>query len=303
MKLVLRVTVCLLSVLAAATASAQVQTGSISGVATDTSNAVMPGVTVSLSGDKLIGGVQVQTTDATGAYRFDRLPPGTYNVKFELQGFRAVDRSGIAISASFIATVNAKLEVGGLNETITVTGESPTVDTHSNLQQTVMNQEILEGVPVGPRSLVAREDHPRRAGVDVRRRRHAVDAAELAVVARVEHQRRQLQHRRRVGELARRRRRRDDALLRPGHVRRGQLHDLGDPGRDDGRRRLHQHGDQGRRQQVARRHALQLLERLPRAEEPDAGLPRERQHSVPRLPSATRRRRPGTSTSPAAARS
>src|SRR3954470_21097825 len=130
-------------------AHAQVQTGSIAGVVTDTSNAVMPGVTVSVSGDKLIGGVQTQTTDAAGAYRFDRLPPGGYHVKFELQGFRSIDRSDIAISASFVATVNAKLEVGSVTETITVTGESPTVDTRSNLQQTVMNQEILEGVPSG----------------------------------------------------------------------------------------------------------------------------------------------------------
>jgi hypothetical protein len=139
-------TLCMLS---AAAARAQVQTGSIAGVATDTSNAVMPGVTVSVSGDKLIGGVQTQTTDTSGAYRFDRLPPGAYTVKFELQGFRTIERAGIAISAAFVASVNAKMEVGNVSETITVTGESPTVDTRSNLQQTVMNQEILEGVPSG----------------------------------------------------------------------------------------------------------------------------------------------------------
>src|SRR3954447_17648334 len=149
MKLVRCAVLGMLCMLATTTAFAQVQTGSIAGVATDTSNAVMPGVTVSVSGDKLIGGVQTQTTDVSGAYRFDRLPPGSYNVKFELQGFRSIDRADVAISAAFTATVNAKMEVGGLNETITVTGESPTVDTHSNLQQTVMNQEILEGVPSG----------------------------------------------------------------------------------------------------------------------------------------------------------
>src|SRR4029453_9986124 len=66
-----------------------------------------------------------------------------------LQGFKSVTRTAIRISASFVATVNAKLEVGDLSETITVTGESPTVDTKSNLQQTVMSQEILEGVPTG----------------------------------------------------------------------------------------------------------------------------------------------------------
>ena len=149
MKLVRRAVIGMLCMLATTAAFAQVQTGSIAGVATDSSNAVMPGVTVSLSGDKLIGGVQTQVTDASGAYRFDRLPPGAYSVKFELQGFRSIDRAGIAISASFVATVNAKMEVGSVTETITVTGESPTVDTRSNLQQTVMNQDILEGVPSG----------------------------------------------------------------------------------------------------------------------------------------------------------
>src|SRR3954452_18699547 len=149
MKLVRCAVLGMLCMLATTTAFAQVQTGSIAGVATDTSNAVMPGVTDSVSGEVLIGGVQTQTNDVSGAYRFDRLPPGSYKVKFELQGFRSIDRADVAISAAFTATVNAKMEVGGLNETITVTGESPTVDTHSNLQQTVMNQEILEGVPSG----------------------------------------------------------------------------------------------------------------------------------------------------------
>jgi hypothetical protein len=135
--------------LVAASAAAQVQTGSIVGVASDPSNAVLPGVTVSMSGERLIGGVQTQVTDATGTYRFDRLPPGAYTVKFELPGFKTVTRDGIQISASFTATVNATLEVGSVTESITVTGDSPTVDTRSNLQQTVMTQEILEGVPSG----------------------------------------------------------------------------------------------------------------------------------------------------------
>src|SRR3954464_9160384 len=149
MKLVRCAVLGMLCMLATTAAFAQVQTGSISGVVTDSSNAVMPGVTVSVSGDKLIGGVQTQTTDVSGAYRFDRLPPGSFHVKFELQGFRSIDRADVAISAAFVATVNAKLEIGSVTETITVTGESPTVDTRSNLQQTVMNQEILEGVPSG----------------------------------------------------------------------------------------------------------------------------------------------------------
>src|SRR5215510_7009221 len=136
-------------VLLAAPAYAQVQTGSITGVVNDTSNAVLPGVNVTLSGERLIGGDQTQVTDATGTYRFDRLSPGSYTVKFELQGFRGITREGILISAAFVATVSVKLEVGSVSESITVTGESPTVDTKSNVQQTVMTQEILEGVPTG----------------------------------------------------------------------------------------------------------------------------------------------------------
>ena len=116
---------------------------------TDASGAALPGVSVSLSGERLIGGAQLQTTDAGGNYRFDRLPPGTYQLKFELQGFRTIEQADIRISAAFVATVPARMEVGAVSESITVSGESPTVDTKSNVQQTVMNQEILEGVPTG----------------------------------------------------------------------------------------------------------------------------------------------------------
>ena len=139
----------LVVLLAASAARAQVQTGSITGNVTDSSGAVLPGVTVTLAGEKLIGGPSIQTSDATGTYRFDRLPPGAYTVKFELQGFRSFTRDDIRVSAAFVATVNAKLEVGSVSESITVTGESPTVDTKSNVQQTIMNQEVLEGVPTG----------------------------------------------------------------------------------------------------------------------------------------------------------
>jgi hypothetical protein len=129
---------------------AQAQTtGSITGTVTDASGAVLPGVSITLSGDRLIGGPQTQVSDESGTYRFDRLVPGSYNVKFELQGFRTVDRPDVRISAAFVATINGKMEVGSVSETITVTGESPTVDVRSNLQQTVMNQEILEGIPTG----------------------------------------------------------------------------------------------------------------------------------------------------------
>jgi len=142
------VLVCLAVLSSASLAYAQT-TGSITGTVTDASGAVLPGATITLSGERLIGGPQTQVSDTTGNYRFDRLAPGTYGVKFELQGFRTVDRPDVRISAAFVATINGKMEVGSLAETITVTGESPTVDVRSNVQQTVMNQEILEGIPTG----------------------------------------------------------------------------------------------------------------------------------------------------------
>jgi carboxypeptidase family protein len=129
--------------------SAQVTTGSLVGTVTDETGAVLPGVTVTMSGETLIGGPQVEVTAASGEYRFERLPPGVYNVRFELPGFKSIERADIHISATFTATVNIKMQVGEMAERITVTGESPVVDTRSNVQQTAMGQEVLEGIPTG----------------------------------------------------------------------------------------------------------------------------------------------------------
>ena len=140
---------CLAVLVGVPEARGQVNTGSITGTVSDPSGAVLPGVTVTVTGDRLIGGAQVVVTDATGTYRFDRLPPGAYQMTFELAGFRTVERTDVRLSAAFVATINTNMEVGALAESITVTGESPTVDVRSNVQQTVMSQEILEGVPTG----------------------------------------------------------------------------------------------------------------------------------------------------------
>ena len=103
----------------------------ITGVVKDASGAVLPGVTVEASSAVLIEKTRSVVTDPTGQYRIVDLRPGTYVVTFTLQGFSVVKREGIELSGDFVATVNGDLRVGNLEETITVTGESPIVDVQS----------------------------------------------------------------------------------------------------------------------------------------------------------------------------
>src|SRR6266511_4104954 len=111
--------VCLLLMAAVVPAGAQVSTGEIFGKVTDGTGAVLPGVTVMLSGPALI---QPQTTITveTGAYRFPRIPIGTYAVSFELTGFKKTVREGIVIQAGFNAEIDAKMEISTVQETVTV---------------------------------------------------------------------------------------------------------------------------------------------------------------------------------------
>jgi hypothetical protein len=132
----------LLMVPAAALAQA-----SITGVVRDSSGAVLPGVTVEAASPALIEKVRAAVTDDGGQYRIIDLRPGTYSVTFTLTGFRGVRREGIELTGSFTATVNADLAVGSLEETITVTGESPLVDVQSARRQEVIDREIIDAVP------------------------------------------------------------------------------------------------------------------------------------------------------------
>ncbi|MGH9204347.1 MAG: carboxypeptidase-like regulatory domain-containing protein, partial [Vicinamibacterales bacterium] len=101
------------------TASAQIGSG-ISGVVRDASGAVMPGVTVEAASPVLIEGSRSTITDSSGQYQIIDLRPGSYTVTFTLTGFRTVRREGIILTAAFTATVNTELQVGQLEESITV---------------------------------------------------------------------------------------------------------------------------------------------------------------------------------------
>src|SRR5688572_20828946 len=120
---------------------------SITGVVRDTSGAVLPGVTVEASSDVLIEKVRTAVTDGNGLYRIVDLRPGTYVVTFTLTGFSTYKREGLEIASEFNATVNADLRVGALEETITVTGESPIVDVTSARRQRTLDSELVQALP------------------------------------------------------------------------------------------------------------------------------------------------------------
>jgi hypothetical protein len=122
---------------------------SIAGSVRDTSGAVLPGVTVEASSPALIEKVRSAVTDGTGRYRIENLQPGVYAVTFTLPGFSVIKREGIELTGSFVASVNGEMRVGALEETITVTGETPIVDVQSTARQRVLDKEVLDALPAG----------------------------------------------------------------------------------------------------------------------------------------------------------
>ena len=119
----------------------------IAGVVRDASAAVLPGVTVEATSDVLIEKSRAAVSDSTGQFRITDLPPGTYALTFSLQGFTTVKREGLVVSGSGVIAVNVDLRVGEVRETITVTGESPIVDTQSVRREVVLNNETLNTLP------------------------------------------------------------------------------------------------------------------------------------------------------------
>ena len=121
----------------------------IAGVVRDSSGAVLPGVSMEAASAALIEGSRTTVTDNGGGYRIENLRPGVYSVTFTLTGFRTVKRDEITLPTSFTATINAELAVGELQESVTVSGESPLVDVRGSVSQSVMNRERLDTIPTG----------------------------------------------------------------------------------------------------------------------------------------------------------
>lgn len=130
-------------------ASAAAAQSVITGTVRDVSGAAMPGVTVEAASPVLIEKVKAVVSDGNGNYRITDLRPGLYTVSFTLTGFSTYRREGLELPSDFTATLNAELKVGALEETITVTGESPIVDVSSTSRVQVLSRDVLDAIPSG----------------------------------------------------------------------------------------------------------------------------------------------------------
>ena len=127
-----------------ATAYAQ---ATMTGTVKDASGAVLPGVTVEAASPALIEKVRSVVSDGSGQYQIVNLVPGAYTLTFTLPGFNTVKREGIELSGTFSAKIDADLRVGALEETITVTGETPLVDVQNTKRQRVIDREVIDNIP------------------------------------------------------------------------------------------------------------------------------------------------------------
>ena len=130
---------------------AQTESG-IAGVARDSTGLALPGVSVEASSPALIEKARSVATDGQGLYNITGLRPGVYTVTFTLPGFTTVRREGVELTSSFTATVNAEMRVGGIEEAVTVSGASPTVDLQNTVQQKAFTREVIDALPTGSKS-------------------------------------------------------------------------------------------------------------------------------------------------------
>src|SRR5215468_3526372 len=130
-------------------------TGKITGVVTDASGAAVPGAAVTVKSAALLA-VRSTDTGADGSYLFDLLPPGSYEVSVTTKGFKGFNETGVVLTAGFTATVNAKLQIGEVTQTVQVEGE-PVLDLQSVQTSTTFDQTLLQDIPSGrdPWSTVA----------------------------------------------------------------------------------------------------------------------------------------------------
>jgi hypothetical protein len=120
---------------------------SITGSVKDVSGAVLPGVTVEATSPELIEKVRTAVTDGNGQYRIEDLRPGSYAVSFKLPGFTTVQRQDVELSGAFAARIDIEMRVGAVEETITVTSDTPIIDVVNARRQATISDEAIASVP------------------------------------------------------------------------------------------------------------------------------------------------------------
>jgi outer membrane receptor protein involved in Fe transport len=129
-------------------AQAQRLTGAIRGDVKDDSGVALPGVTVTVSGETIMGGSQVAYTDEDGSYRFPALPPGTYKLAFTMEGFQPVTYDDIRIVLGTTIEQNVAMNLSKVSEEMIITGETPQIDPTKAGFSTNYTQEYLENTPI-----------------------------------------------------------------------------------------------------------------------------------------------------------
>ncbi len=119
----------------------------IAGLVTDSSGAVLPGVSVEAASPVLIEKVRTVVTNSEGRYTIIDLRPGAHVLTFTLPGFNAVRREGLQLGANVDLPVNAELRVGAVEETVTVSGASPVVDVQQAAEREVLSRDVLDSLP------------------------------------------------------------------------------------------------------------------------------------------------------------
>jgi carboxypeptidase family protein len=142
------------ALLIAGPAAGQQQAGII-GQVTDEAGLIMPGVTVTATGPALQVPSVAGVTDERGEYRLTPLPIGTYTIEYALTGFQMVRREGVRLTVGFTARIDVSLKVGALEETITVSGAAPVVDTTSTTATTQLTRETIELLPSSRNGIVS----------------------------------------------------------------------------------------------------------------------------------------------------
>jgi hypothetical protein len=141
------VTLAFLLLLAPGSAFAQAVGAQLTGTVRDASGAVLPGVTVEASSPALTEKVRTVVTDGSGQYRIIDLPPGTYALTATLPGFNTYKREALELSGTVTLTIPIQMNVGALQETITVSGEAPVVDVQNTKREVTVNQEVISAIP------------------------------------------------------------------------------------------------------------------------------------------------------------